>query len=583
MSAIFAYVGNSPCRDIILDAISRFSSESFELSGIALKSGNKIETVRIKGNSQLLDSNSKEMNSDARIGLGESKMAHRCKPSGITAPPSANESFCAVCCGVIENFDYLKKQSTKPFPIATDEDLLLALLTQLSELEPSQVITELDKLIEGEISYAFIPAGEDALYVKAGEIPLTVGVCNDGYCVSSELSAAAPYIHRYCTLENNETAKITAGKLTVFDRRKRKIKKQLLSCTAGAPIGLKSYTADSPLPILIKHTVSALMPDGRPDFDFLRLSSRAISKIGRIIITGCGASYRAALLSSWYIEAFCDIPCVSIEAGELCEAGIFFDRGTLLIAISSGGEERDVISCVRRANSFQSLTLGITSGGASSLDTECRRMIDIKSADAPAPYMYFPPLLTLSLFALWLGNKSEIISDLYLSVASRLAELLPGKISSAMKNAPYIRKSAEMIISSENIFVTGTGADSALAVEAACEIRRSLSLNAFPVLCNELSKTYPKLLGGSVVIFFITDRERLKKAQYFIRRFSSLGAQIIVYTTSNIENELDCADCIVPITDSLPIFDTAVTLSALLKTTDTAQDILASEQEQQAG
>ena len=585
MSAIFAYAGNTPCKDIITDAVSRLSGENFELSGIAMKNGEKIETVRIKGNPVLLGENAGEISDSACIGLGESKRASRCKPAGITAPPASNELFCAALDGVIENFESLKKEIKNPFPVATDEDLLLSLLTSMSYLGAYEIISALDGIIAGGPGYAFIPINENAIYAKAGKTPLAVGVCDDGYCVSSELSVIVPFAKKYFLLESGEYAKITDSKVFVFDKKKKRLKKSCIPCKSN----IRSFRSCSPfelstsLPLTVKNTVSALVSDGRIDFGFLKFTSRTASRIKRIIITGSGASFRCAQLAAWFTEAFCDVPCAAYEAGELKYSGTFFDRNTMLIAVSPSGEEKDVLYCVKRANSFQSITLGVTENSFSMLGKECKTVIKTEVYDKSSAVLSFVSCaLTLELFALWAGNKSEIISDMYLSVATKLAELLPGKISGALKPSASVKSAARLLLSHDKIFVTGTGADSALSNEAADEIRSSLSLNACSFSCSELALNTPEILSESLIICFITDREKLECTLYYLRRFVSLGADVLIYTTANIENEISGFERIITVTDSLPVFDTLSALSALLKTLDTAKEILLEEEKQQA-
>ncbi len=586
LSSIFAYAGDSPCKDIIIDGVSRLCAEKFELCGISMKTEDKIEIIRMKGKAELLGENARELGNEGRIGIAEAMAAHRCKPSGLTAPPASNEFFAAALDGAIENFDSLKAWAKSTVPIATDEDLLLALLTKMRELEPLEIMTNLSRSLQGGAGFAFIPENEEAIYIKAGARPIVAGICEDGYCVSSELFAIVPYSNKYFLIEDGELAKITYEKATVYDSRLRKIKKPLYN-SFGYDAPLEGYMLSdslSSLPFAVRDTVSSFTKNGALSFDPLKISKRTISKIDRIIITGSGESFRAGALAAYCLEALTDIPSAAIPASELKSSGVFFDRNTLLIAVSAGGESRDTVDCVRRAERFQALTLGVTSGSLSTLERECKRVIKarVKKTDSPL-HRYISAALSLLLFALMLGNKNEILSDMYLSVAVKLAELLPGKVLSASKTNQNTYPCAQKLLAAESVYASGTGADYLISMEAAALIRQELRVNASALPLSELSNEGEALLNGSLVAAFITNRETLGSALYYLRRCSSLGAELIIFTTADIENEISGFESVISVTDSLPVFDTLVALSALSKTLDTAKAILAKEEEQQAG
>ena len=586
MSALFAYAGKTPCRDIIIDGLERLYSERFELSGIVIKEEARFEQFKIRGNSRLLGENSKELSSEGCIGIAQSSRAHRCKPSGITAPPAANEYFALALDGVVENFDALKNWCKSPLPSATDEELLLAVITKLREFSPLEIISSLSNSVKGSPGYVFMSFEDEALYAKSGSSPLAVGLCEDGYCVSSELSAILPFAKKYFLLKDGEYARITNEKAAVYDSGNRKIKKQSYSISVIEP-RLDGYMLSESLAVLpfaIKDTVNRFLREDALIFDSLKLSRRTVLKTDRIILTGTDESYRACELAAYYLEALTDIPATAIESGELISSGTVFTRETLVIAVSSSGEDKDTLACVRRAKSFNSLTVGVCSSLFSMLELECSKMLKpCPKRTGDALYSYLSSSLALLLFALWLGNRNDVISDRYYSVALKLAELLPGKISSAVKHTPVIYSCAEAILSAEYVFTAGTGADYELADEAAAMIRRSVCLPASRFCCAGLSCENEAILKNSVIAAFITNKEFLDKTLCFLRRCRCLGAKVIIFTTSYVESEINGFDLVVPVTDSLPVFDSLSVLASVEATLDSAKNILAKENEQQAG
>lgn len=585
MSAIFAYAGEAPCKDIIIEGLNSLKGEKFELSGISMKTNGKIECLKIKGAPELLFNESKEIGKNSCVGLGEAACIYRCKGSGITSAPAANKLYTAVLDGAIENFEALKEWSETPFPIATDEDLLLALLTKLNSFTPLEIISKLNSSLGGNPGYAFISSDEDAVFAKSGNYPLFVGICESGISLSSELNAISLIAKKYYVLENGESCRITFEKVSFYDLKMRKIKKQprIIHGEISVNKGYSFSGGAHSLPFTVRDTVNAFINDGVLNFDSLKFGKRTVSKIKRAVITGSGASFRAAQLAAYYFELMCLIPCTAIQSAELRYSGAAFEKDTLLIAVSAGGENKDALTCLRKAKNSQALTVAVLGNKNTSIGFECDRIINLKLSSKATPVCsYVAEITALNLFTLWLGAKNGVISDIYYNVAVKLAELLTGKVSSAIRANSLNPVPASKIINAENLYVTGLGADFYLSYQAAAEIRNMLSRPAFAFSVTDLTLENETFFENSTVVAFLTNRELTVKTIKYIRRIRSLGAQVILFTTSSIESEINDFENIIAVTDSLPLFDTTVALSGLENTLLTAVNLLETENKQKA-
>lgn len=566
MSSLFAYAGKYPCIDTLMNAMSNMSAQRFELCGIALKDDEKTQVVRVNGGVNELKVSAKDLKSGACIGLGELKRVHRVKPSGITAPPAVNEDFICALDGKIKDFDSLCSSVDKTFPIATDEDLLLSLLLNFKDREEFYLLSSVGEIIGGS-SFAFVTKDEDAVFARAGERPLYVGISDTGRCVSSEVFALFSCAQKYFELRPGECVKITAEKILLKDTKMRKIKRAQLSFPSLNPQMLES-NINAPSRAAYE-TVRLAVSKENISFSLHKMKKRTLAQLDRIIICAADEEYRAAMLSADFIEAYSDIPCSAKEAAELLNSGTVFDKRTLLLAVSSGGEDKDVLACVKRAKSFDAHTIGICRAGVTALGALCEDKIEIPFCTSPL-CRYISCGLRLNLFSLWLGNKNAVISDMYLSLASKFAELLPGKISAAMKINPSAEKAAHLIESKDKIFICGEGADFALSFQSAEMIRDKLEINAAAISSSSLCSLNPKVLSGALVIVFLTNKDALFDVLSCARRCISLGAEALIFTTANIENEISGFDNIISVADSLFAFDGFTALCAFDMTLDSA-------------
>lgn len=570
MSGIYAFTGSVPCRDIIIDGINRLCSKGKELCGTAVNTEDKISLFKIHGSPKTLLEMAESINNEGCTGLAECANACRAKPSAITSVPCASEKLAVAVNGNVENFDELRRRLKVSFPVATDEDLLLALLSFAEGNGFLQKLKYTAELLTGAPSVVFITSEENAVYCRAGEYPLAVGIYENGCAVTSEMSALENGAKRYFILEKGESARITKERCAVYDEKLKRIKKPLLPVPE-----IKSFENDFGineeifcLPLAVKDTLSKLIKDNRLLLGSFAPSRRSVEKIERIIITGCGASYRAAMLGAYGIEQLCDIPCCAYPAGELRYSPAVFTKTTLLIAVSEKGENADAFSCMKRAEAFGAKALAVTSAPYSFLSKESDYTVspcaEFSRADLSLR-AFISGALTLNLTALYLGFSKEIISDIYYNVSLKMAEMLPGKISASIKPNSALNGLSERLKSSSRTVVTGLCADYALAAEAAEKLRSISGVNAISFNLAELENENSEYINSSDIIAFITSAELLEKALFRLRRLKALGADITIVTSTNLEEEISGFEKVVTFADSIPLFNWLSAVSCIYK------------------
>ena len=535
-----------------------------------MKDEEAFNSIKIKGSPSELGEKAKQLESTSTIGLAECSREERCKASSITASPSSNNLFAVAIDGEIENFESLKKWSNEPFPIATEEDLLLACLCIMNKDNKIELISAISKSLAGNPSFAFISKSENAIYCKSGKSQLIIGTSPNGVFLSSELNALLPFCEKYTVLNSGESAVLSQNKLLIFDSKQKRIKKAFIS------VGEKSYFVNDYLladeiyycPLAVKETYNHFVKNQELDFGFLKLSRRYIDRINKIIIVGSNVSKNTAFLCRHLFETLCTITTIAFDSYEFNCSDTPIDKNTILIAISHRGESKSTIECVKKAKEMHAKTIAVTSNKNSALARESDFLInpycDFESSSISLR-SFISSYLSLCFFALYLGERINIVSKLYLGVCIKISEMLSGKISSVIKSNPGIEKAASLLAGAENIYVTGLGADFALSLEASQKIREIAKKNAFSLCLDDLSE-YPKeLIASSRVIALITNKELSKKAMKSLRRIKSRGAEVIIITSEGIEEDIEDFENIVTFNDSLPVFNPIPCISCVYK------------------
>ena len=566
MGAIFGYVGTEPCKNALVKGIEMQSGRGWELRGIALKEAEGFCTINTPD----------QQENESTLGLAQSRLKARGFEKDIQLPVS-NNIYCVAMDGVIDNFEEMKRWCAAPFPISTDEELLLAMLCVADMNDKTEMLQKLKALIKGAPTIAFINCRENAIYALCGINPLLVGYCDSGCYISGEANALTPFCDRFITLELGEIAKITKSKVTVYDQKFRKVKKTPASLPKQT-VYPNDYTLSDEAyycPFAVKELNKQYLPKSGIKIDNIKLNKRGLEKISRIIITGDCEAFGAAIGGAYNLEMLCDIPTTAIPAGELRYSGCVLDKSVLVIVLSHIGEDSDCVACVKRSLGYGARVIAITSGTYSSLALSSPAVL-CPSCDFNTTGIsiraYISHYLSLSYLALEIGSRLGIVEDLQLSLTVKIAELLPGKISSAIKQTPALTYLASQIAAAEGIYFTGLGADYGACHEISRKIRQINGINATPQLPSDLINNGIEL-SGKTVFAVIGNKEMLPYVMRSLQRAKAMGASVIILTTESIEEEIRDFTHIIAFNDSMPIFNNLAIVAGMFRASSLAKEI----------
>lgn len=578
MSGIFAYIGNKPCKEILVNGIAMLDSRGNDSTGIVLKEKDSFNCIKTKGDISKLKQATSTIKSDSTIGLAQCDKAIRTKPTQLTAKPVFNNLFSVVTDGYIDNFSELKHWTNNPFPILTDEDLILAMMCVINKNDKFELIKTIDSMIIGDVSYSFISNDENAIYCKSNGKPIVIGFADKGYVISSELKAINSIASKYIFIDDGECAKVTKDKITILDSKYKRIKK------SPSPMPEQSYFNNDYsindeiyyCPIAVKESCKQFISKSKLDFDYLKLNRHAVDKISRIILVGTSTSYNVAKLCKYNLSMMCDIPTIAYQSNELRYSGCVIDKNSLLIAISHSGESSDTVACAKRFKANGAKTFAVTGNNQSYLAHICDEIIDTGcdyNGSNNSLRAYISSYLALTFLSLYIGYKNSVVTELYLNVTIKMAEMLSGKVSSVVKPSPTFELLANDLIKYSNIFITGLGADYAISLEASDKLRTIAKLNSTAYPLGEIEQKCTPILADSYIIAMITNKELLQKSLIKLRRLKSIGAKITIITTQSIEEEINDFNNIIEFNDSIPIFNTLPCVTAVYKLAVTIDEI----------
>ncbi len=570
MSGIFAYTGKDNARDIILSGISKLKNRGQDMAGFVLREENAFASFKIKGTPDELSHTHSQTENISTTGIAECAREEICKASSLSAPPASNESFAVALDGDIQNFLSLKKWSSRQSAIVSREDLVLACLCIMNEENKIALANKVYTAIIGSPSFAFMPAEENAIYCKSGSSKLIIGYSKSGSFLASELDALLPFCEKYAVLEENESAKLLQDRIIVFDSKMKRIKKTFQNIKSQNLItndfvqGDELYSA----PLAIRETNSRFIKNGQIYFNSIKLSNRYFDRVNRIILVSNGSSKNTALAAKSLFETYCSVYTDALDSSEFLTSKVPLDKNALIIAISPDGENKSTVLAVKKARANHAKTIALSGNTNSALARECDYCINTSSKNGESPLSFrafISDYLTLCLFSLYIGSKINIVSDLYLGVTLKMAELLTGILSAVIKSSLKLEKTAKLLLSSDEIYITCAGEDNLLCHEAERIIRETLIKNAKAVLPGDLSDYPEQLINSKTVIVLITDKNSFQREMKNILRMKNRGANIIIIASEGIEEEVEGFENIITFTDSLPALNPITCIASVYK------------------
>lgn len=204
---------------------------------------------------------------------------------------------------------------------------------------------------------------------------------------------------------------------------------------------------------LISELLGQFIKADKIDLDYLKIKA---DKIKRIYLTGSGVDYACALFGAYNFEVLLDTVAVAVTVGEFMHANPILDKGTLIVLI---GENKAV---EQRAEQSGARLVKIVPFS----DERYAISLGYKSLGAFETAEFTLKLTALTLLALYLGEKKQVITSLYVKIATQMTAALPQKIRQVL-SLEFIINELGKAIDFGRMTMTGTNVDYACALYGA--------------------------------------------------------------------------------------------------------------------
>ena len=423
MCGIIGYVGDRPCRELILAGLERLEYRGYDSAGFALLDGHGglAESVRAIGNlAALRHAAGSNGGSSATTGLGHTRWATHGRVTTANAHPhsSTDGSVLVVMNGIIENYTDLRSQLQNQgvvFASETDTEVVPQLIAREYAGDLAAAVRAVLPHLAGHFAFVAAHVAEPGRLVAARrECPLVIGVGEGETFVASAIPAFLRETRDIGLIEDDEVVVVEAGAYTIWSdgeplpaRAPRRVD---WSEDAAEKGGYETFMLKEihEQPAALWDTIGdRLKPDGSVELVGLGLDDAALARVERIHVVACGTSYHAGLVGRYLIEDWARVPVQVEVASEYRYRTCLAGPGDLVLGITQSGETADTLAAMRVARERGAHVVAVTNimGSQATRDADgvlyTRAGLEIGVA---ATKTHTAQVMALSLLALKLGR-----------------------------------------------------------------------------------------------------------------------------------------------------------------------------------
>src|SRR5215211_1095472 len=374
MCGIIGYVGERPCRELILEGLRKLEYRGYDSAGVALVVNGSIDSVHAVGNLSQLQAavTSRDGSLEGSTGIGHTRWATHGRVTEANAHPhwdTANRVH-IVLNGIVENWSELKQRLQSDgaeFTSETDAEVVAHLVARHFEGDLVEAVRAAYNELRGHYAFVAMSADQPDLLVGARkECPLVVGLGEGESFIASAIPAFLAETRRVQLIENGEIVALGPEGTRFIDADGDAVERAVQEVDwdeeAAEKGGYETFMLKEihEQPEAVAETVADRLAGGEVDLGDIGISDEELAGLRRIVVVACGTSYHAGLVGRYAIEWWSRLPVEMDIAPEFRYRNPVIDERDLVIGISQSGETADTLAAMRLARERGAKVLAIT-------------------------------------------------------------------------------------------------------------------------------------------------------------------------------------------------------------------------------
>jgi len=527
MCGIVGYVGDKPACDVLIEGLKRLEYRGYDSAGVCVQGVGGLQVCKRPGRIAALCEALDRVPGirTGTFGIAHTRWATHGEPSEANAHPHFDQDgqIAVVHNGIIENYATLKRyleERGHVFRSETDTEVLAHLIGSFYDDGAASLVEAVQSALRevtGTYGLAVMAAGEPGTLVVARKgSPLIIGVGADEYVVASDAAAILAHTANVVYLDDNEVAVITPSALRTSTLDNVPVSKETeqieWSLEQIAKGGFEHFMLKEIFeqPAVIRQALSGRLDprEGRVQLGGLAPIERELVRTRKLLLTGCGTAWHAALVGEYLFEDLARIPTEVEYASELRYRNPIIEEGTTAIAISQSGETADTLAALREVRDKGALPLGIVNVVGSTIARETDAGVYLHAGPeigVASTKAFTCQVVVETLMALLLGRRRFMSQPQLNTYLHALAEL-PDQVERVLQQSDAVREIAEQYVDRDNWLFLGRGYNYPIALEGALKLKEISYIHAEGLPAAEMKHGPIALIHEGMPVVFIAPR-----------------------------------------------------------------------------
>jgi len=586
MCGIVGYVGRKSAADILIEGLKRLEYRGYDSAGMAVVAGGELHVRKCQGRISNLAERvaASPPREDATVGIAHTRWATHGAPNELNAHPHTDCTgrIAVVHNGIVENYADLKQvliDKGHTFSSETDSEVLAHLISEFYYGDGGRPIEQAVQMalrqVTGTYGLAVLCADEpDKLVAARRGSPLIIGVGADEYIVASDAAAIVEHTVNVVYLNDNEMAVLDASGLRTLTIDNVPVSKQVQQiewsleqiALAGYEHFMLKEIFEQPEAIETCLRGRLQRREGRIQLGGIEDLSRELAKTRRVILTGCGTAWHAALIGEFLFEDLSRIPAEVEYASEFRYRNPIIEDGTVVIAVSQSGETADTLAALREAKQKGALALGVVNVVGSSIARETDAGVYLHvgpEIGVGSTKAFTAQLAVQAMMCLYLGRRRFMSESVLREYIDALAAL-PGQMAQVLECSEAVAQVARRYARCENWLFLGRGYNYPVALEGALKLKEISYLHAEGLPAAEMKHGPIALIHEEMPVVFIAPRgATYEKILGNIEEVRARGGKVIAVATEGDRRIERYAECVFYVPDCPEPFQPMLTVLPL--------------------
>jgi glucosamine--fructose-6-phosphate aminotransferase (isomerizing) len=551
MCGIVGYVGERPCKELLLAGLERLEYRGYDSAGICLINGS-VEITRRVGRVQELRDAVGPDGSPATLGVAHTRWAtHGGVTEGNAHPVEAcdGSGVTVVHNGIIENYVHLRRRLAEgghEFHSDTDSEVIAHLVEEHYEGDLVEAVRRAYNELHGHFAFAVVHRDHpDEILAARRQCPLVVGVGDGETFMASAIPAFLRETRRVQYVMDDEIVVARPGGATFLTGAGALIERPVETVDwdddAAEKQGYETFMLKEihEQPDAIAETIGERLYHGELQLDGLNLSDEQIANLSRVVILACGTSYHAGLIGRYLLEEWARLPAESDIASEWRYRRPVIDDHTIVVAISQSGETIDTLAAMKEARARGGHVLAITNLIGSQMTRDCDSVLYTRAGleiGVAATKTFTSQVTLMYLLALKLGMvRGQIEPD---RAEKLLAEVraLPDLAQKTLDRGGAVEPIADRFWQNEFFLYLGRYIGLPIALEGALKLKEISYIPTDAYAAGEMKHGPIALLDDTTpVVVVATDNHVYEKVISNVEEVRARGAHVIAVATDGNE------------------------------------------------